>query len=213
MTVSNTEDGTVAVPEDSHLLPVTSSFEDLMAAETETLWTFESEDLTEKPLLIGVPFVITEIAYRYAEQPHPINKGEVLSGDYVSVTARVASLAWMEKAARRAERLGVVFPAIEPESFVVFNDGSTGIRRQLTGILHNAKLIDVGGDPVDGPARYDRKFFDWTYPESTDKDGDMHPPVFTTGVSGKPLVIQVLKGLRVSTYAFGTGEATTYYLS
>lgn len=194
----------------TYLPAVNQTFDDLM--EQNSLWTFDSEDLIDKSLLHGVPHVITEIAYRYAEFPDPADAKKVLSTDYVSVTARVGTAAWLEKAAARQSRLGFAFPEVEPESLVVYNDGSTGIRRQLTTLLHQAKIIDVGHEENKELSRFDTRFYDWIAPETVNADGEIKGVTISDN-HGKPLVIQVLKGLRLSEYPYGTTVATTWYLS
>lgn len=192
-------------------LPAPQTFDDMLAEQS--LWTFDSEDLVDKSMLVGVPFIITEVAFRYTELPDPANPKLIVSKDYVSVTGRVASQAWLDKARARVTKLGFAFPDIDPEVLVVFNDGSTGVRRQLVAILNQAKLIDIGeGDAAKGNAVFDRPFFDWKDAVTTE-DGEMVAPNITTDHQGRPLIIKVLKGLRISEYAYGTQTAVTYYLS
>src|SRR5215472_677792 len=107
--------------------------------------------LVEKADLIGVPFVIIGLTYR---EGFPRN-GAV--GDYVSVEVVTADAETMQTPPVLAQigREPTVF-GNEP---VVFNDSSTGIRRQLTELLANSGVIDVGkprGDenPYDKPYQF-----------------------------------------------------------
>lgn len=216
----------MSVPDDSEMTiaPVAhQSFDELMMSDkTDVLWSFDSEDLTDKASLLGVPMVITQIAYRYSELPDPANSKLIISGDYVSVTARLGNLDWFTKAIEagripNVSDLSGLPKGLEPEALVVFNDGSTGIRRQLTGLLHHAGIINVGGDfTKDKNGIFDRKFFEWTYCDPTQtspsSDDAMQVPTIVRGKSSKPLVIYALKGLRASEYAYGSQMATTYYL-
>lgn len=208
---------TLSVPDENDMYPVSQSFDVLMESD-DSLWTFDSEDLTDKEQLVGVPFVIVEASYRYVENTK--DDGTTQSGDYVSVVGRVASDIAMKAAKTRAEKAKQFFPTIEPESYIVFNDGSTGIRRQLTGLFHQARLIDVG-ERTTAPedqrnGLYDRKFYDWASAlgePTVTKDGEMRPPTINIGKSGKPLIIKVLKGLRYSSYSYEGTPTGTFYLS
>jgi hypothetical protein len=180
-------------------------------ANDDSLWVFDSEELTPKEMLLGIPFVITELAYRYVEQRDETDpKAPVVSSDYVSVTGRVASAKVMAEARERSIKAKSFFPEIEPESLIVFNDGSTGIRRQITGLLHLKGLINIGNRNGEvGNAVFDRKFFNWESHEEG-PDGELSPPLFNIAARGG---IQVLKGLRMSGYEYGGRPVITYYLS
>lgn len=214
----------IAIPDPEENLPVNSdasqlSFDQLMG-DAPVLHTFDSEDLIDKSHLLGIPFAITEVSFRPTEVPDPTNPKKSIKSDYVSVVGRTGSEAWLDKAAAAGRipnytdwrEIGV----IEPNQRIVFNDGSTGVRRQLVKILHENGLINVGGDvDAKGNRDYDRRIHEWDDAEF-DEDGTADTvtinKVYGAMTSG-PLVIRVFKGLRVSRYAFGAGEAETYYLS
>ncbi len=173
----------------------------------------------DKMALIGVPMVITRVTYR--PKPAKMERG------YVSIEAVIGDVLHIEQAIRRGWMPGVErFDqfAFSPEELIVFNDGGTGIRRQLTMLLQSAGVLDIGtydaSLPVSGvhPA-FDRDWSEWetfkTYAlqnsGATDADGNaikIEVPDFGG------LKIFARRGLRVSEYtADGIGDATTFYLS
>lgn len=89
-------------------------------------------------------------------------------------------------------------------SNIVFNDGSTGIRRQLVNYLSQKGLVDPGKGPEEGPeCRYDNPFSDW-------KKGKEE------AVNGWDIRLVCARGLRVSEYEWpaGSGQlASTWYLA
>jgi hypothetical protein len=172
--------------------------------------------LIEKDALIGVPFVIIGLVYR---DGFPRN-GK--AGDYVSVEAVTADARTMETPVVRAQmgREPTVF-GNEP---VVFNDSSTGVRRQVTELLHSSGIINVGAKAdieldayrkartLDEAQRaaalnpFDRSYQFW-------KDGEERA---TSGIrnDGSQSAFSYLanRGLRKSDYESPFGPATTYYL-
>lgn len=93
--------------------------------------------------------------------------------------------------------------AIEGETQVLYNDGGTGIRRQLTKILHTLTRIEVAR-VNDDDTDFDAEFLAWkTYPGID--SGDL--PSFNQ-------LIHIRRGLRVSHYTHPKfGEASTWYLA
>lgn len=165
----------------------------------------------DKNTLIGVPHVITSVTYRDGTKERP--RG------YVSIEATIAPALALDNAIRRGWIPNVSSLdqlALEPGSNVVYNDGSTGIRRQLTEMFHNAGMCDVGGDPKDRGARYDRSHTEWDSCKfegtrhDSEYDVDVTYPMFDQSPNGGRLLIVVKHGLRVSEYG---EDSVTFYLS
>lgn len=165
-----------------------------------------------KNALIGVPHIITSVTYRESNDK---NKPR----GYVSVEATIAPAPAIENAIRRGWIPDVSTLAdfkLDPGANVVYNDGSTGIRRQLTKMFFDAGMCDVGGDPKEAGARFDRSHTEW---ESCKFEGTRHDsefdvdvtyPLFDQSPNGGRLLIVVKHGLRVSEYG---EDSVTFYLS
>lgn len=180
-----------------------SLFADLIADTTAIIDTASLEK--DKMTLVGVPMVITRVTYR--------PKAALVERGFVSVEAVVGDEEHVTNAIRRGW-----IPTVETvdqfpfayEEKIVFNDGSTGIRRQLTAILHAQGYINVG-EFVDN-STFDIDWSEWESFNSvtTQKVGDemIEIPDFPD------LRIFARRGLRVSEYtADGIGDATTFYLA
>lgn len=132
--------------------------------------------------LVGVPFSVLTITFR--EGDIKVDKEDERARDYVSLEILVHP-AYAHKFNRK---------------YVVFNDGSTGIYRQIVKFL--AARGDISLDeslPESGDAhttRYDVSF----------SDGPDEPAVFV----GK---LKAPEGLRKSEYDGPTGKAVTWYLA
>lgn len=164
-----------------------------------------------KKLLVGVPHVITRIMYQLPSDAMP--RG------YVTITATVADAETLGEAVRRKWIPGyssVPELLFKPEEEVKYNDGSTGIRRQLTWMLHNMGLINVG--EVYEMDDYDRSWYKWLgfsqtskLNHPTKKDEKIDVPDFTLDKNGRPLRIVVAHGLRVS--HMDEYDTDVYYLN
>lgn len=168
-----------------------------------------------KDALLGVPFVITEVVYQ-----EPIKSDTAPGGfrDYVSLTARIAPRTVVEDRIRRGRVPGVNSIsdlAVRPNEGVVINDGSTGIRRQITQLLDGVHLIRVGEHPdLPGDKRYDLSFVKWedTGSQMRIREVGMALPTINRNPNGEPLRIICHAGLRVSDYTNDYGDGQTYYL-
>lgn len=154
--------------------------------------------LVSKDDMIGVPHVIIGVTFR----PGFPRAGEV--GDYVSIEAIVADKVTMDSAPVKS-----MLPAdlaVWPNEPVVYNDSGTGVRREMTRLLHGINFIDVGADSTKTDENiFDRQFQLWA--DGADKA--------TTGITkndfgGKPVYL-ALRGLRRSDYESPYGPATTFY--
>ncbi len=162
----------------------------------------------DKMSLVGVPMVITRVTYR--------PKAAKTERGFVSVEAVIADIPHITQAIRRGWIPGVErfeqFP-FTPEELIVFNDGSTGIRRQLTMMLDSAGFLNIGDRAEGRNAEFDRDWSEWeSFATATRQkisdDQDIEIPDFNG------LRLFAPRGLRVSNYtADGIGDATTFYLS
>lgn len=208
----------VAIPEDDSSGPIAVSREEMLSLGFDPDLEFRKllleathvaagfRLITDKHDLIGIPFIIIGLTYREGIP----REGRV--ADYISceaVAADPVTMAALVPEARRREM--TIFPN-EP---IVFNDSSTGIRRQLTAYLHQAEIIDVGkpGKPEkkpDGtefiPNRFDRSYQFWARGE------DLATTGITQELDERPLRYVCPRGLRVSEYAFGSKTAETFYI-
>lgn len=201
---------------------VQASYGDLLAAGNE-FYSLDSTGLLPKEILIGVPFVITGITY----QAVPVApKGKDQPRGFVSVEATIGDVPALSRAVQRRQVPNVNAVeelAVDPEERIVFNDGSTGIRRQLTNLLDSFDIITVGGTPT-GDRRTDKRFdtpwsigdkVQWESAGEQWRDQGDNPPVpyICQNHNGNALLIPARRGLRVSQYSDELfGDAETYYL-
>lgn len=190
--------------------PNTGLFASLMDGATVIQTATLEQD---KMSLVGVPMVITRVTYR--------PKAAKTERGFVSVEAVIGD----EPAIRQAIRRGWIpnverfedFPFV-PEELVVFNDGSTGIRRQLTMILQSARKLDIGPWDEGDNSAFDRDWSEWNVFATSSKqnigEDSQGNPVQIDIPDFTDLRIFATHGLRVSNYtAAGVGDATTFYLS
>lgn len=202
------------------------SFDELLGLDQQSTgehYKFESTTHLKgdkKPLLIGVTHVITSVTF---QTPVEVKKGQDPDRGYVTVEATVASEGYLLQQIRQGkipnveslEGLGV-----RPNERIVYNDGSTGIRRQLVAMLNFTGHIKVD-DVIETDDVYDRPWTEWLYTGdqtkvyAAGKDEERTVPSFDRKRNGDPLVIPVMNGLRASYYpnpGVGGGESVTYYL-
>lgn len=106
--------------------------------------------------LAGVPFLIHRIYYRDGKQ----QKGSDYAGDFVTCEVVIAPARILKEKERKHRLLDIEGNSITVDSLsvapgehVVFNDSSTGIKRQITQYLYEKNLIGLP-DPIiaTGPA-------------------------------------------------------------
>jgi hypothetical protein len=210
---TNTE---MTVPEGRNLvIPTDADYAIMTYAELQGMEMMRVTGLTllSKELLMGVPHIITRVTYW---QPKKDQKG------MVSVEATVADFPVLKRAIERGwvpNTESVDQLKLDPEERVVYNDGGTGIRRQITVILEQLKLIDVGDNKNPLPERFDRPWPEWEeFAETRYQSAEIgQVPSFSryTAADGteKPFLLQVPRGLYVSSYENEyTDEGTTFYL-
>lgn len=89
---------------------------------------------------------------------------------------------------------------------VIFNDGSTGIYRQIVAYLTGKGEVDPGPGEESGPSgtcRWDNPLTKWVSPKNADK---------VAKDNGFPVRLVAPRGLRVSEYDWNGQLAETYYL-
>lgn len=182
---------------------------------------FESD---EKWKLLGVTHYITRVTYRPT-----LLEGK--PADYVSVEARIASEAKLELRIKQ-ERIPnirslaqLIELGVEPGAQIVYNDGSTGIRQQLTYMMHGMGIIQVA-DIAPADMHVKNKIFTTHYQswlnigDQVSETADLkeegavvqHPDIRMRDLNN-PLLVKANQGLRVSDYSFDGRPTQTYYIS
>jgi hypothetical protein len=216
--------------ESGELYAENMSVAELLAVESA--YEARGFNLAQKGYLLGVPFVITGL--RFAAIPPVPDKGPnkgVKARGYVTAECAVYPEADVKRALQakrishydREARTTTIPTAMEdlrvlPEERFVFNDGSTGFRRQIVFLLHRYGYISV----VDSTDRMDERdpAFDLPWDEwhsigsqiTTVGDVDL-PYISRDNIKPAPFILKAPRGLRVSEYtADGIGDAETFYL-
>lgn len=156
----------------------------------------------DKANLCGVPFKVLAAVFRNGKT----DKKTQRIYNYASVEIEIGPAAVVGKAARRRAN-NPNLSVIEPGERLVFNDGSTGVCRQLVSYLHAKGLITVPEGPENGGAgesRYDTYRSEWRV------NGVPVPAEDALRVE-IPNGLVCLRGLRVSEYDTDGQETTTYY--
>lgn len=157
------------------------------------LLLIQKEDI---PKLVGVPFMVVGGTFREKLDPRTKKKT-----DFLTVAAIVASQSILDK--KRIKMEDKPFGALD---LIGFNDGSTGVRRQIVKYLHERGIIQVTNDEIveagpKGESSYDRMVGEWIHHEggelSSRENGD---EVFWTWNFELPKGFMAGRGLRISTY-------------
>lgn len=182
------------------------TFQELLS--TGESYTIPGYTLIEDKLeLLGVPHLITGVTY---QKPKADQRG------FVSVQGVVADQDTLADAVQRGRIPNKL--TVHPGEYIVYNDGSTGIRRQLTMQFQMLGMLNVGLPDSDGDARFDIPWTEWADFSQSIKQGDAVDapvvPCFTKNHVGRQLVIQAMRGLRASEYSNQyADDAVTFYLS
>lgn len=171
-------------------------------------------DLTkDKAPLVGVPFVIVGVSFRDGvKRPGP--NGPVPT-NYASVEIILGDAAAFERALRRGRITTEQLAMFDANEQIVFNDGSTGICRQIVAHLVDKGRISVPDGPVGGKtgeSRFDTYRTEWTNVTADDPDYDPadadQSPHFTVAYLCE-------RGLRDSEYEsdYSPDGSVTYYLA
>jgi hypothetical protein len=174
--------------------------------------TTKGADLLTAAELAGVPFVITGIALRPGDFANPATKEK---GYYVSMEIVTGDEAEFAKA-RKRKRIPED-SSVDPGERLVFNDGSTGIYRQIVGLMEGLGWIKLPDGPEGGPrgeSRLDTPVSEWEFadPAATGVevrfDADGQPVVIA------PVRVHCERGIRVSQYENDyTKDGKTHYLA
>lgn len=173
----------------------------------------------DKAWLQGVPHIIVRATYWVP----------TMGMGMVSLECHAGTAGMFERAMRRGKIPSTALaadgsPFIEPEEPIVYSDGGTGIRRQITKMLQTYGLIDVGHDDMPeqgllGECRYDtpwigmKKNEGWKSFSGVRMQGPTQVPSIEENHLGEPLRINVKGGLCVSDYSSRTENGSiTYYL-
>lgn len=174
----------------------------------------------DKAWMIGVPHVIVRVTYWVPK----------MGIGHCSIEAYSGTAGMIERAMRRNKIPASALaadgkPLVEPEEAIVYSDGSTGVRRQVTKLLNTYGLIDVGHAEFPeegqlGESRYDvswagdgKKEPGWESFSGTRMQGPVEVPCIEEDHNGNPLRIKVVGGLQVSEYSNRDGiDGLTYYL-
>lgn len=157
--------------------------------------------VSDKGMLVGVPHVIIGVTYRPG-----YSRPDGVTYDYVSIEAVVADKKTLNSNPIRSQLPCAVedLPVFANES-IVYNDGGTGIRRELTSIFHSQGLIDVG-TPKKNENPFDRPFQQWASGADIAQEG-----IFEDS-QHDPFRFVAVRGLRRSDYESPFGPATTFYI-
>jgi hypothetical protein len=147
-----------------------------------TLDAVKGSDLTDKDQLVGVPLIITAVTFRRG-----IVGADGTVRDYVSIEAKTQ------------------------DGDIVFNDGSTGIRRQIVAYLVKKGAIDLGD--VASNSDYDKSMYQWQTPEIRLELEDVKHVTFRALPDGTPIALMAKRGLRVSSYDWNGKDTETWYLA
>lgn len=169
--------------------------------------------IEEKSSLVGIPHVITAVTYQLPTQTRPLG--------YVSVEALVADAETLERyrMMRRIPESSIINNRLFVDALerIVYNDGSTGIRRTLTKLFEDQGMLVIGSDlPESGPlgqCRYDIPWPQWTNFSQSEMQSDVAVPRFTKLPNGNPLIIPIPNGLRSSGYTVDGEDVTTFFLA
>lgn len=186
-------------------------------------------DITEKSLLQGVPHIITKLTWQSVR----IDSDSDAQRGFVSVEATVGDEDALGKAIKRlrvvsgteAKRDGDKIRtldefALDANERIVYNDGSTGIRRQLVEWLNVNGIISIGDVHANDIESFGKTAADvpWSYwamtPPTTllsEDDGALPVLVIDRFANGEPLLIEIRKGLHPSRYDGPKGPALTWY--
>lgn len=197
----NEQENALALLPDTDLMNI--SFDDLAQSDQYRIPGWDLVD--NKDLLMGVPFVIVGVTFQMPVADKGRPSGE---RDYVSCRAVVGGQAQLDEATERGWIPGKL--AFKPEERILFNDGSTGIRRDVVKILQSVDLIDVGHE--DDPNRFDLPWTQWKSFSQAALQGSNVVPEFTTNHRGNLFTIMARRGVRKSEYTNEYGDAVTYYL-
>jgi hypothetical protein len=173
----------------------------------DAFWT-QGFRLVDKDDLLGVPHIIISVTYREGFPRAGVK------GDYVSVEAVVGHAELLGSApvmasirSQKSDITSVLDLPVFPNEAVVYNDGSTGVRRQITEHLTDKGMIDPGPKVEMLPSRFDRQIQKWA------KGSDLLDNRIAAYPDGSGFAYIATRGLRRSDYKYETQDASTWYIA
>ena len=188
----------------------TMSFSDLAGTADQV----EGNELVKDEILReleGVPFLITHVTFRPS---FPSQKNKELWLAYVSCEAVIADEAYLASHRKMKNLDGKPFG---PGEHIVFNDGSTGIYRQIVDYLDTKGYIVAPQGKKEGPkeeSRFDSPPSEWEDVNYGDTRFPVNggPPGFVEYAAEIRLLCP--RGLRTSDYQNDfTNDGTTHYIA
>jgi hypothetical protein len=176
--------------------------------------------------LVGVPLIVTGGTYR----PGDIKDNATGKlGSYLSLTIVLADFQTLSRAKVRDPKTDQLVPLdlngfpFDPEDTLLINDGSTGIKRQMTNYLHSRGFIRVvapGAPLISGGSRgksdFDKAPEEWNAIDTekgTARKNDDGRIEYTFDLVANGSQIFSRRGLTRSEYQNEhTNEGVTYYL-
>jgi hypothetical protein len=154
-------------------------------------------DLEAGDNLIGMPFVIVAATFRPSDIARPGTKG---TGDYVSLDIVIGPDNEIQRGVRRKRISAESAQLFDPGEHLIFNEGGTGVYRQIVAYLESMDWIKLPEGPDQGAygeSRYDTPVSAW----QIDRDA----ATATVGTDGRLTVVFNLRlicprGLRASDY-------------
>jgi hypothetical protein len=167
-------------------------------------------DLEKGAQLVGIPFCLIMATYRPG-----FVKPDGTTGFYVSLDAIIGPEEQITRAVRRGRVPEGHEILVDPEEHIVFNEGGTGVYRQVSQFLEASGRIKINSDlpreGKSGESRYDISPAEWDVDPSAE---------FKLDAAGNPTVgfsIRLLcpRGLRESEYdnEYGPDKVVTRYIA
>lgn len=164
--------------------------------------------VSDKSLLIGVPHIIVGVTF---QMPLADKANEFGFRDYVTLRGMIGDQIALDEALERNWVPGGRIP-FKPNELICYNDGSTGIRREVVNMLNSTGLIKVGDVELPTSNPLDKPWTQWEEFSQSVVQGENTVPEFMTNHNGNQFLIRVMRGLRASAYTNEYGDSVTYYL-
>lgn len=202
--MTNTTD--ISVPANASSVAVNGWWDETEADEVDGFDLLKDAAMFQ---VVGVPFMVTRVVFRDGIQ----RKGQDYRDDFVSIELRVAPQTVINDTATRiiSRRTALGLKAedhiADGDEYLVINDGSTGMYRQILQYLHAKELITL----PEGPAEGEKGECIYDLPRSQWRGGAEQAS------EGIEIALKCARGLRFSEYSseyLPEGEkARTWYLA
>lgn len=153
--------------------------------------------------LVGVPFLVTKAVFRPGIVRDKVQQAYVSCEIRIAPTLDIRQINTRRESSRLARITSLEYLAFGPDSHLVFNDGSTGVYRQIVKYLYMKKFIELNEPVIDvggyGESSFDQPPSGWRKVlagETVDIPGNKQ--VFT-GYSAN-IRLYCPRGLRLSIY-------------